>query len=226
MELHEEDDDRTVYNSLEQRLHDAEWKSIIENTDNVIPVYNLALNGQFCMITPERLTECMKEEYAFAHHPEMKRVWKFYWAMQKRLPGQDYHELELPDTTGTIHRLSEYVGQGHYVLLDFWASWCGPCIGSMPLMKEIHKAYADRGLQIIGLSFDKTREAWLSAINQYELPWLQLSDLKGWDSVTSEVYGIQAIPETVLIAPDGIIVSTGLRDEQLKSKLEDIFSGK
>ena len=71
MELHEEDDDRTVYNSLEQRLHDAEWKSIIENTDNVIPVYNLALNGQFCMITPERLTECMKEEYAFAHHPEM-----------------------------------------------------------------------------------------------------------------------------------------------------------
>ena len=96
----------------------------------------------------------------------------------------------------------------------------------MPLMKEIHKAYADRGLQIIGLSFDKTREAWLSAINRYELPWLQLSDLKGWDSVTSEVYGIQAIPETVLIAPDGKIVSTGLRDEQLKSKLEDIFSGK
>ena len=86
MELHEEDDDRTVYNSLEQRLHDAKWKSIIENTDNVIPVYHLALNGQFCMITPERLTECMKEEYAFAHHPEMKRVWKFYWAMQKRLP--------------------------------------------------------------------------------------------------------------------------------------------
>lgn len=226
MELHEEDDDRTVYNSLEQRLHDAKWKSIIENTDNVIPVYNLALNGQFCMITPERLTECMKEEYAFAHHSEMKRVWKFYWAMQKRLPGQDYHELELPDTTGTIHRLSRYVGQGHYVLLDFWASWCSPCIGSMPLMKEIHKAYADRGLQIIGLSFDNTREAWLSAINRYELPWLQLSDLKGWDSVTSEVYGIQAIPETVLIAPDGKIVSTGLRDEQLKSKLEDIFSGK
>lgn len=63
-------------------------------------------------------------------------------------------------------------------------------------------------------------------INKYELPWLQLSDLKGWDSVTSEVYGIQAIPETVLIAPDGKIVSTGLRDEQLKSKLEEIFSGK
>ena len=223
MEQHMDDEDRTIYDSLDQKCRDIEWKSVTENFDNVIPVYVLSLNGQFCMIPPERLAECMNEEYAFAHHPDMERVWKFYWAMQKRLPGQDYHELELPDTTGTVHRLSEYVGQGNYVLLDFWASWCGPCIGSMPMMKEIHNAYASKGLQIIGISFDSERDKWLSAINRLELPWLQLSDLKGRESIGSEIYGVRAIPEIVLINPDGKIIATGLREEELKAKLVEIY---
>lgn len=223
MEQHEEDADRTVYDSLEQRLHEAEWKSMVENFDNVIPVYNLALNGQFPMITPEQLSECMKEEHAFAHHPDMGRVWKFYWAMQKRLPGQDYHDLELSDTTGTMHRLSEYVGKGHYVLLDFWASWCGPCLGSIPMMKKLHETYAERGLRIIGISLDSKREAWLSAIHRFNLLWIHLSDLKQWKSIASETYGIQAIPETVLIDPNGKIILTGLREKALEKKIAEIF---
>ena len=226
MEQHEEDADRTVYDSLEQRLHEAEWKSMVENFDNVIPVYNLALNGQYPMITPEQLTECMKEEHAFAHHPDMERVWKFYWAMQKRLPGQDFHDLELPDTTGMMHRLSEYVGKGHYVLLDFWASWCGPCLGSMPTMKKLHETYADRGLRIIGISLDSKREAWLSAIRRFNLPWIHLSDLKQWQSIASDTYGILAIPETVLIDPNGKIILTGLRENALEKKIAEIFSDK
>lgn len=119
MELHEEDVDQTVYDSLEQRLNEAVWASIIENLDNVIPVYQLGLNGQYSMISPEQLAECMKKEYAFTRHPDMQRARKFYEAMQKRLPGQGFHDLELPDTTGAVHKLSEYVGKGHYVLLDF-----------------------------------------------------------------------------------------------------------
>ena len=226
MEQHEEDEDRTIYDSLDQKYKDVEWKSVIENLDNVIPVYVLSLNGQFCMIPPERLAECMKEEYAFTHHPDMECVWKYYWAMQKRQPGQDYHDIELSDTTGTVHRLSEYVGHGKYVLLDFWASWCGPCIGSMPMMKDIHNAYASRGLQIIGISFDSERDKWLSAIKHHELPWLHLSDLKGWESAGSDVYGVRAIPETVLITPDGKIIATGLREEELKAKLAEIFNDK
>lgn len=224
MEQHMDDEDRTIYDSLNHKYKDVEWKSVIENFDNVIPVYALSLNGQFCMIPPERLAECMKEEYAFTHHPDMEKVWKYYWAMQKRLPGQDYHDIELSDTTGTVHHLSEYVGHGKYVLLDFWASWCGPCIGSMPTMKEIHNTYADRGLQIIGISFDSERDKWLSAIKHHELPWLHLSDLKGWESAGSDAYGVRAIPETVLIAPDGKIIATGLREEELKAKLAEIFN--
>lgn len=226
MENLDEEEDRAAYDSLEKKWDDVVWKSIIENLDNVIPVYYLSLNGRAYSYPSERLAECMKEEYAFAHHPDMEKVWKYYWAMQKRLPGQDYHELELPDTTGTVHRLSEYVGQGNYVLLDFWASWCGPCMGSMPMMKEIHNTYASRGLQIIGISFDSERDKWLSAIKRVELPWLQLSDLKGWDSAGSDIYGVRAIPEIVLIDPDGKIIASGLREEELKAKLAEIFKDK
>lgn len=223
MDRHKDDANHAILDSLQQRGREIGWASVIENFDNVIPVYHLGLNNQFCMITPEQLAQCMKEEHAFAHHPDMEQAWKYYWAMEKRLPGQKFHDIELPDTTGTSRRLSEFVGQGHYVLLDFWASWCGPCMGSMPGMKALHAKYADRGLQIIGISFDSKREAWLSAIHRLELPWLQLSDLKGWKSIASDVYGVRAIPETVLIDPDGNIVSTGLRDKELEKKLEEIF---
>lgn len=226
LQLHEEDADRTVSDSLEGRLEELKWKAIAENLDNVIPVYYLSLIGQFSMISPEQLSECMKEEYAFTHHPDMERVWKYYRAMQKRLPGQDYHDIELPDTTGTLHCLSEYVGHGHYVLLDFWASWCAPCVGSMPMMKKLYDTYAGRGLQIIGISLDRTREAWLSAIRRLDLPWIHLSDVKGWESIASEIYGVNAIPEIVLIDPDGKIIATGLREQELEAKLDEIFNGR
>lgn len=222
---HEEDADRTVADSLERQVRQIVWKTITENLDNVIPVYYLSLLGQFAMLPPEQLDACLKEAHAFHHHPDMENVWKYYWAMQKRLPGQKYHDMELPDTTGTKHRLSEYVGSGRYVLLDFWASWCAPCIGSMPGMKKLHDQFAGRGLLIVGISFDNKREAWLSAIRRLNLPWSHLSDLKGWDAAASEIYGVRAIPETVLIAPDGKIVATGLHGEELEAKMEELLNG-
>ena len=91
------------------------------------------------------------------------------------------------------------------------------------MMKKLHETYADRGLQIIGISLDSKREAWLSAIRQYDLPWIHLSDLKQWKSAVSEAYGVLAIPETVLIDPDGKIVLTGLRENALEKKIKAIF---
>ena len=159
-------------------------------------------------MTYDELSKYLKEDRAYAHHTAMEKVWKYYWGLEKRAVGLQYHDLELPDTTGISHRLSEYVGKGHYVLLDFWASWCGPCMGEMPTMKEIYNTYAARGLQMIGISFDSKRDAWLNAIRRLELP---------------ETYGVRAIPETVLITPDGKILAIGLRGQELKEKLAEIF---
>ena len=180
--------------------------------------------SQYEEMTYDELSKYLKEDRAYAHHTAMEKVWKYYWGLEKRAVGLQYHDLELPDTTGISHRLSEYVGKGHYVLLDFWASWCGPCMKEMPTMKEIYNTYAARGLQMIGISFDSKRDAWLNAIRRLELPWVHLSDLKGWKSIASETYGVRAIPETVLITPDGKILAIGLRGQELKEKLAEIFA--
>ena len=226
MEQHQDDEDRTIYDSLNRCMDENWWQCITENLDNIIPAYCLSPSfmGLVGVLTPEQLAKCMKDEYAFTHHPEMKKAWVFFEAMQKRLPGQKYHNLELADTKGKIHSLSEYVGKCNYVLLDFWASWCMPCIASMPMMKELNEKYADHGLQIIGISLDDNHDKWVKAIKRNDLPWAQLSDLKGWESAAADAYGVRAIPEIVLISPEGEIIATGLDGDKLKAKLEEILS--
>ena len=220
---HEEDEDRTIHDSLEIIDDEIIWRAISENYDNMIPVYYLGIDGSISALTSEQLIECMKEEYAFTHHPDMKEAWERLESLGNRKPGQDYHDLVMRDTTATERHLSEFVGKGKYVLLDFWASWCGPCRAAMPLLKEMYKTYADRGLQIVGISFDDDYDEWVSAIKGLQLPWPQLSDLKGRKSAGSAAYGVRSIPETVLIAPNGKIISAGLEGQKLKAKLAEIF---
>ena len=91
------------------------------------------------------------------------------------------------------------------------------------MMKDLYNTYSDRGLQIIGISLDDNRTNWIRAIEREKLPWIHLSDLKGWESAASAAYGIRAIPETVIISPKGKVIATGLRDEELKAKIEELF---
>jgi len=144
-------------------------------------------------------------------------------SIKKSFIGRQFTDLEEADVDGQIHKLSEYVGKGRWLLVDFWASWCGPCRAEMPNVVAAYEQYHEKGLDIIGLSFDSKKEAWVKAIADLNMPWPHLSDLQGWKTVASGVYHVNSIPDNLLINPQGKIVARGLRGEGLLAKLKEIF---
>jgi len=114
--------------------------------------------------------------------------------------------------------------RGKYVLLDFWASWCGNCRALTPHMKEIYSKYKDKNFTILAVSLDMEHQDWVNAIEEDHLPWAQMSDLKGWKNEAAQVYHISALPRSYLIDPEGKIIAQDLHYEKLENKLEEIFN--
>lgn len=133
--------------------------------------------------------------------------------------GKQAPEFAQPDVNGKIVKLSDF--RGRYVLVDFWASWCHPCRDENPNLVKAYAVYKEKGLEVLGVSLDdkQTRNAWIKAIEKDGLPWIHVSDLKGWQNEVAVLYGIRAVPQNYLIDPQGKIIAQNLRGEDLTSKL-------
>ena len=199
-----------------------------EERNSLIPVafagYYFLENGV------EAYDELVKQQVAFAGHPYLKKM-RDEVAEETRpkdgekmaFIGQQYTDLEMADSDGKMHKISELVGDGKYVLVDFWASWCGPCRAEMPNVLEAYNRFHAKGFEVVGVSFDQKKEAWVKAIVQLKMPWLQISDLKGWQCAAAPVYKIDGIPDNILIDPQGKIIDRGLRGKALHTRLEKLL---
>ena len=122
---------------------------------------------------------------------------------------------------GKMLKLSDL--RGKYVLIDFWASWCGPCRRENPNVVRMYERYKDKGFEILGVSLDQNRDRWLDAISADGLKWPQVSDLKGWANVVAQNYEVSSIPKTILVDPKGVIIAKDLRGPSLENMLSQLF---
>ena len=137
--------------------------------------------------------------------------------------GKPYTEVVQPNMEGESVALSSVVGEGKYVLLDFWASWCGPRMREVPYLIETYKEYKDKGFEIFGVSFDRDAEAWKKAVESKEMNWIHVSEVNYFDNQAATDYAVRSIPSNFLIGPDGTIVAVNLRGEEVKAKIAELL---
>ncbi len=153
---------------------------------------------------------------------ELPQVQKFVEAAKRQLatqPGNKFLDFTITNESGS-QSLSDYVGKGKPVLVDFWASWCGPCIRETAVLKELLAEYGDKGLEVLGVAVWDKPEDTLAAIEQHQLPWQQIINAQ---TIPTDLYGIAGIPCIMLIAPDGTIVSRDLQDNALRQSVKEFM---
>ena len=206
------------------------------------------LNQRFSAIVVKTTEKNIKNEFGYfllTYYPEelidnqtrMKLIDKLPEEKQKRpaiqemlvnlkqaaesAEGMTIKDFTQPGLDGTPVSLLGEVSKSKITVIDFWASWCGPCRQEMPFMVELYDKYKDKGLGIIGISLDEDSDAWKAATQQLNIPWVQMSDLKGWENAIAKHFCVTSIPHTIVVDQQGKILKRGLRSE----KLEEFVAG-
>lgn len=146
-------------------------------------------------------------------------------ALTDKDSSSDNEELQIPDMNikdidGKDHSLRQEIAKSKITIIDFWASWCGPCRNEMPHLVSLYDNYKSKGLGIVGISLDNDRESWREAISELGITWCQLSDLGGWESEPAQIFNVRAIPFTIITDSKGVVLAAGLRGGDLDTFIE------
>lgn len=188
------------------------------NINNPIGYY-LFLQKAYEMERDE-LNAALAKTPSLKNYTRIQKIVDVFDRQDATAPGKMFTDFEVT-YDGATHKLSDYVGKGKYTLVDFWASWCGPCMRKMPHLKEIYAQYAPKGLEVLGVAVWDEPDNSLAKIEQLELPWKQIINAQ---AVPTDLYGILGIPCIMLFAPDGTIVGRNFEDEELNAILAEAFA--
>ncbi|MBR1485266.1 MAG: AhpC/TSA family protein [Prevotella sp.] len=202
---------------MEQQMVQMVVETAEKNIDNEAGYFVVTHFEDDNLFSPSRRLALLDQmPAAFQQRAEVKELREMLASALSTEKGQKMADFELADTEGTAVSAMSIIGQNELTIIDFWASWCGPCRQEMPNMVALYKDYRDKGLAILGVSLDEDKDAWTKAIKQMGMEWPQLSDLQGWQSSAAELFQVKAIPHTVIVDREGTIIEKGLRGEQLR----------
>ncbi|MCQ2059853.1 MAG: AhpC/TSA family protein [Bacteroidaceae bacterium] len=213
-----EDDIQDLQNSFLNLIISA----ITENCDNLCGLYQLAEN--FNILTPEEshmLLGMLSDK--FADNELFIQMKSLNDGKLLTSAGHDYIDITVLGVDDNNINLSDIVKSNKVVLLDFWASWCAPCVQEIPNMKNVYNKYHDKGLEILSVSLDQDETEWRNALQEYNMPWIQSIDNETGVNSAAYKYLIDAIPAIFLINSDGIIIASQLRGESIDKTLENFF---
>lgn len=218
-----EDELRGEYEEIYSQSNNQTIDLIKSNLKNELGKFMFISNaGGFELETQKEILDLADD--SFKSDENIQKIVSVIEQSEKVAIGKKFLDFTMQDPTGNDVSLSDYAGKGKVVLIDFWAAWCGPCRQEMPNVVEAYKDFKDKGFEIVGVSLDRNEEEWSKGIEDLEMTWPQMSDLKFWETPVVELYAFRGIPHTVLLDGDGIIVDKNLRGQALHDKLDELLN--
>lgn len=190
------------------------------NIQNQVGTYLFVRNSyRFDVEQTKELLAAVKPEFK----DKLTKIESRLVPLENTAVGKTFTDIKGKTPEGKDAALSDYVGKGKYVLIDFWAFWCPDCRAEMPTLVEAYKLYKDKGFEIVGFSLDRTSEDWVRGIGMLNITWPQISELKDWDSKPVADYGVSSIPHLVLLDKEGKIIARGLTAYEVIEKLGELL---